>query len=86
MKLMFTELGWDDYTYWQTHNKQVFKKLNTLIKDVLRDPVHGLGKPERLKESLSGFWSRRVTLEHRLVYAFDDEKVVIHQCRFHYSR
>jgi len=76
--------AWDDYLYWQQTDKSVLKRINTLIKDCLREPFSGIGKPEPLKEELRGYWSRRITDEHRLVYTVQDDKIVIAQCRFHY--
>ncbi len=77
--------AWDDYLFWQTHDKNVLKRINLLIKDILRDPFGGIGKPEPLKGDLSGFWSRRIDDEHRLVYAVEKEAVLIIACRGHYN-
>ena len=68
MNLLFTDEAWEDYLYWQTTDKKNLKKINNLIKDIKREPFHGIGKPEALKYEFSGFWSRRITDEHRLVY------------------
>ena len=76
--------AWTDYVYWQQTDKQLLKRINGLIKDCLRSPFDGIGKPEALKANLRGYWSRRITDEHRLVYKVDDERVLIIQCRFHY--
>jgi toxin YoeB len=76
--------AWEDYLYWQQTDKQLLKRINELIKDCLRSPFEGIGKPEALKANLRGFWSRRITDEHRLVYRVTDEQVLIVQCRFHY--
>ncbi len=84
MKLIFTEKAWDDYLYWQQIDKQILKKINKLIKDIKRAPFDGLGKPEPLKHELSGFWSRRITDEHRLVYKVEDISIFIVACRYHY--
>jgi toxin YoeB len=84
MKLIFTEKSWDDYLYWQKSDKQIVKKINQLIKDIKRDPFNGIGKPEPLKHELSGFWSRRITDEHRLVYEVSENSIGIVSCRFHY--
>jgi toxin YoeB len=84
MKLIFTEKSWDDYLYWQKSDKQIAKKINQLIKDIKRDPFNGIGKPEPLKHELSGFWSRRITNEHRLVYEVSENSIGIVSCRFHY--
>lgn len=77
--------AWDDYLFWQTQDKNVLKRINLLIKDILRDPFGGIGKPEPLKGDLSGFWSRRIDDEHRLVYAVENEAVLIIACRGHYN-
>lgn len=76
--------AWEDYMYWQQTDKQILKRINELIKDCLRSPFDGIGKPEALKANLRGYWSRRITDEHRLVYKVTDERVHIIQCRFHY--
>ena len=76
--------GWDDYVSWQYEDKKVLNRINLLILDILRHPADGIGKPEPLKHSLSGAWSRRITEEHRLVYVFDDTQVTILACRNHY--
>ncbi|MEJ6644844.1 MAG: Txe/YoeB family addiction module toxin [Akkermansiaceae bacterium] len=76
--------GWDDYLYWQQTDKKTLKRINQLIKEALRDPFEGIGKPEPLKANLSGWWSRRITGEHRLVCKVDGTQIVIMQCRFHY--
>lgn len=76
--------AWDDYLYWQKTDKQMLRRINELIKDTLRQPFTGLGKPEPLKEELRGYWSRRITDEHRLVYKVLDNQIVIVQCRYHY--
>ena len=84
MKLIFSEKAWDDYLYWQKTNKQLVRKINQLIKEIKRDPFNGIGKPEPLRYELSGFWSRRITDEHRIVYRVDDGNISIISCRFHY--
>ena len=84
MKLIFSNKSWDDYLYWQQTDKQIVKKINQLIKDIKRDPFDGLGKPEPLKHELSGFWSRRITDEHRLVYEVSEYSIGIVSCRYHY--
>lgn len=84
MNICFTGQGWDDYLYWQKTDKKILKKINELIRDVQRTPYEGLGKPEALKHTLAGFWSRRIDREHRLVYEIAGERIVIIQCRFHY--
>ena len=82
--LSWTDAAWDDYLYWQTQNKKTLKRINKLINDVKRSPFEGIGKPEPLKESLSGFWSRRIDDTNRLVYAVDDQAITIIACRYHY--
>ncbi len=84
MKLTWSEVTWEDYLYWQDADKRMVKKINVLIKDVLRTPFEGKGKPEPLKHNLSGFWSRRITEEHRLVYAIAEGSILIAACRYHY--
>jgi len=84
MKLIFSDKAWEDYLYWQQKDKQILKKINQLIKDIKREPFGGLGKPEPLKHELSGFWSRRITDEHRLIYEVDENSIGIASCRFHY--
>jgi len=85
MRLMWLEGGWEDYLYWQQHDRKVLKRVNDLIKDALRNHFTGIGKPEPLKGNLRGWWSRRITHEHRLVYRVDSEMFIIMQCRFHYD-
>ena len=77
--------AWEDYLYWQLQDKKTLKKINALIKDISRNPFEGIGKPEPLKESLTGYWSRRIDETHRLVYVVEDEKVLIFSCRGHYN-
>lgn len=84
MKLVFSEHAWEDYLYWQKNNKQVLKRINTLIRDTQREPFAGMGKPEALKHSLAGYWSRRITEEHRMVYKVTDDTLLIAQLRYHY--
>jgi len=84
MIISFVEQSFDDYNYWQENDKRVFKKLKKLIKDTIRNPFSGIGKPEPLKNNLSGYWSKRVTDEHRLVYKVEKEQIIIISCRFHY--
>jgi len=83
-QLSFTKAAFDDYLYWQGQDKKTLKRINKLIQDTMRDPFAGIGKPEPLKENLSGFWSRRIDCEHRLVYAVDDNQLTIIACRYHY--
>lgn len=77
--------AWDEYCTWQRENKAVAKRINLLIKDMLRNPFDGIGKAEALKENLSGFWSRRIDGEHRIIYAVEDDSIVIISCRGHYE-
>lgn len=85
MDLQFTEDGWKDYSFWHKHDKRVLKRINRLIEDIQVSPFVGLGKPEPLKHDLSGCWSRRIDLEHRLVYFIKDEEIWILSCRGHYG-
>lgn len=84
MKLSFLEDAWEDYLYWLQTDKSTLKKINQLIKDCMREPFGGIGKPEPLKFDMSGCWSRRITSEHRLVYRIEGDTLVIMQCRYHY--
>ncbi len=84
MKLVFSDLAWEDYCYWQQNDKKIIKRINELIKDIKRNHYQGLGKPEPLKHSLAGYWSRRITSEHRLVYRIENDSVLIAQLRYHY--
>ena len=83
-KLAWTGEAWKDYTYWQTQDKKALKRINKLINDTMRQPFEGIGKPEPLRENLSGFWSRRIDDTNRLVYAVDDDYITIISCRYHY--
>lgn len=82
--LMFTDEAWNSYIYWQTQDKKTLKRINELIKDTLREPFDGIGKPEALKHSLSGYWSRRIDETNRLVYEATETMLVIISCRYHY--
>lgn len=82
--LSWTDVAWSDYVYWQTQDKKTLKRINKLIVDTKRSPFEGIGKPEALKENLSGFWSRRIDETNRLVYAVDDNALTIISCRYHY--
>ena len=84
MKLIFSENAWDDYRYWQKTDKKALQRINQLISDIKRSPFEGIGKPEPLKHALSGYWSRRIDSEHRIVYRTDDDAVFIAQLRYHY--
>lgn len=83
-KLAWTGEAWKDYIYWQTQDKKTLKRINKLINDTMRQPFEGIGKPEALRENLSGFWSRRIDDTNRLVYAADDDYITIISCRYHY--
>ena len=83
--LAWTEAAWSDYVYWQSQDKKTLKRINKLITNVLRTPFEGIGKPEPLKENLSGFWSRRIDDAHRLVYAVSDTHIMVISCRYHYE-
>jgi toxin YoeB len=84
VKLIFAEKAWEDYLYWQKTDKKMLKRINTLIKDIKREPFEGIGKPEPLKHALSGYWSRRINDEHRIVYKINQESILIAQLRYHY--
>ena len=84
MKLRFSDEAWEDYLYWQKQDRKMVERINKLIKEVQRDPITGVGKPEPLKHALSGFWSRRITDEHRMVYRVTEDALEIAQLRFHY--
>ena len=83
MELVFQTVSWEQYQYWQVTDKKIVQRINDLIKDTLRDPFKGIGKPEPLKGNYAGCWSRRINDEHRLVYAVKDKRLHILQCRFH---
>lgn len=85
MKYIFVDESWEDYLYWQKTDKKILKKINDLINDIARHPFKGLGKPEPLKYKYRGFWSRRITEEHRLIYKVKDDEILIAKCRFHYD-
>ncbi len=84
MKLIFAEQAWEDYLFWQANDPKLLVRLNGLIKECQRTPFSGTGKPEPLRGSLSGWWSRRITQEHRLVYRATEDGLLIAQCRYHY--
>ncbi len=84
-QLVWTDKAWEGYLWWQTQDRKPLKRINTLIKDVKRDHFSGIGKPEPLRESLSGFWSRRIDETNRLVYAVDETHITIISCRKHYD-
>lgn len=84
MKLVFADEAWDDYLYWQKQDRKMVDRINKLIAEVQREPYVGIGKPEPLKHALSGYWSRRINDEHRMVYAIDGGALLIAQLRYHY--
>nr|WP_305038372.1 Txe/YoeB family addiction module toxin [Haloferula sp. BvORR071] len=83
---MWLPTGWEDYLHWQATDRKILQRLNEVIRDSLRTPFEGIGKPEPLKGNLKGWWSRRITQEHRLVYRVDGDVLIIMHCRFHYER
>ena len=84
MKLIFADAAWDDYLYWQQPDRRMVERINKLIKEAQREPFAGIGKPEPLKHALAGYWSRRITDEHRMVYKIDGDSMQIAQLRYHY--
>ncbi len=86
MRLVFTPSAWEDYLWFQEHDRRLLKRINLLIKDIQRSPLEGIGKPEPLKGELSGYWSRRIDEEHRVVYTATATEVEIIACRYHYSK
>jgi len=83
-RLAWTAEAWGDYVYWRSQDRKTLKRINALLADSLRSPFAGIGKPEPLRENLTGFWSRRVDDTNRLVYAVDDEQLTVISCRYHY--
>lgn len=84
MKLVFSEAAWEDYLYWQKTDRRLLQRINQLIREITRTPFEGIGKPEPLKHGLAGYWSRRITDEHRIVYKVADDSLLIAQLRYHY--
>lgn len=84
MRIIFSSCSWEDYLYWQQTDKKILKRINELVKNIQRTPFEGKGKPEPLKHNLAGFWSRRITEEHRLVYEVFGDNLLIAACRYHY--
>jgi len=84
VKLVFAGQAWEDYLYWQQHDKRMVKRINELIENTAREPFTGIGKPEPLKHALAGYWSRRITDEHRMVYKTERDSLLIAQLRYHY--
>jgi toxin YoeB len=85
MRVVFTDSAWSDYLWFQEHDRKLIKRINQLIKETSRSPFEGIGKPEPLKGELTGYWSRRITQEHRLIYSVKGTDLVIIACRFHYE-
>ena len=85
MNKAFTDIGWEDYLYWQTEDRKTLRKINTLLKDIKRNGNEGIGKPEPLTGDLSGFWSRRINQKDRLIYALKMDQIIIIACRYHYD-
>lgn len=83
-RLTFTPDAWDDYLYWQAQDKKTLKRINIVLRDILREPFTGIGKPEPLRENLTGYWSRRINDTHRLVYAIENQAIIVLACRYHY--
>ena len=84
MRVIFSERAWNEYLYWQKTDRKIVKRINTLIREIQRTPLEGIGKPEPLKHALSGYWSRRITDEHRLVYRVKGDALLVAQLRYHY--
>jgi len=85
MDKLWTDEGWEDYLLWHKNDNKMLKRIHQLIRDIERDPFNGIGKPEPLKHQASGCWSRRINDEHRLIYAVDNDKLIILRCRKHYG-
>lgn len=85
MRIVFTQSAWNDYLWFQERDRRILKRINELIKDTIRSPFDGIGKPESLRGDLSGYWSRRINDEHRLVYTVTQNEVIIIACRYHYD-
>ncbi len=86
MKITFSKNSWEDYLSWQKEDKKILKRINQLIKDIQQTPYQRIGNPEPLKYDLAGFWSRRIDREHRLVYQFFDQEILIYSCKYHYDK
>ncbi len=84
MRIIFSSRSWEEYVHWQTADRRILKRINLLIQEICRDPFDGIGKPEPLRHALSGYWSRRINDEHRLVYKVDGDALFIAQVRYHY--
>ena len=86
MKIVFNERAWEEYIYWVSENRNIVKKINELIKDIIKNPYGGIGKPEKLKYDKKDLYSRRINLEHRLVYHIENEKLIITSCKYYYDK
>ena len=84
MRLIFADAAWEDYLYWQKQDRKVLERIKKLVQEVTREPFYGVGKPEPLRHALAGFWSRRMTDEHRMVYRVEGDHLLIAQLRYHY--
>lgn len=84
MIVSFAEQAWEDYLYWQANDKKALRRINELIKEISRTPFEGKGDPEPLRHNWSGYWSRRIDREHRIVYKVSDGEIIVVQCRYHY--
>jgi toxin YoeB len=85
VKLIFSERAWEEYLYWQKQDRKILERINKIIREIKREPFSGIGKPEPLKHALSGYWSRRITDEHRMVYKVQEDTLYIAQLCYHYS-
>ena len=86
MRIVFSKNAWEDYTSWVVENRKILRKINELIKNIQRTPFEGKGKPEPLKYDLAGLWSRRIDLEHRLIYSVKNKDIHIYSCKYHYDK
>lgn len=86
MKLIFAEQAWEDYQYWLQTDRKITRRIHELIKDATRNPLDGIGKPEPLRHALAGYWSRRITEEHRMVYKLEGGNLLLAQLRYHYAK
>ena len=85
MRYIFVDESWDDYLFWQKTDKKMLLRIHALLKDISRNPFHGIGQPEPLKYKYKGYWSRRINDEHRLIYKVRTDEILIAKCRFHYD-
>jgi toxin YoeB len=86
MKIVFSKNAWEDYALWQSEDRKMLKKINDLVKEIIKTPYEGTGKPEPLKYDLTGLWSRRIDREHRLIYRVSGDDLFIYACRYHYDK